>query len=80
MKTFPITQLVKKPVVIIADKNINPVGIKYIHREDVMHLVMPYSWREVFALQLLEHQVEKFAPAIGNGVLITDAAHKKLNA
>jgi hypothetical protein len=41
---------------------------------------MPHSAREVLALQMLEHQVEKFAPATGNGVLITEAAHAKLNA
>lgn len=50
------------------------------------HRVFPASAKEVFALQMLEHRVEKFAPATcngddrGNGILITAEAFRKFNS
>lgn len=41
--------------------------------------VKPETSKEVFAIQWMEHHVEKFAPARGEGILITvDAAEKWL--
>jgi hypothetical protein len=37
----------------------------------------PVSGKEVSALRLLEYGVERFAPASGNGVIITEAAFQK---
>jgi hypothetical protein len=80
MTLFPITQRIKNPTVIITERTETSEGIRAVQRNEVMHLVMPYTSREVFALQFLEHQVDKFAPASGNGVLITENAYRKLNA
>jgi hypothetical protein len=77
---FPITQRIQRPTVIIAQRTAYADSVRTTERNDTMHLVMPHTAREVLALQMLEHQVEKFAPAEGNGVLITEAAHRKLNA
>jgi hypothetical protein len=41
------------------------------------HRVFPVDARENSALRMLEHHVDKFAPANGNGILITDEALKK---
>ena len=77
---FHITQRIKNPTVIVASRTQVTDSVTTRQIAGTMHLVMPHSAREVLALQMLEHQVEKFAPAIGNGVLITEAAHAKLNA
>ena len=77
---FPITQKVKSPTVIMASRSEVADTIKTVQLSGTYHLVMPHTAREVLALQLLEHQFEKFAPANGNGVLISEAAHRKLNA
>jgi hypothetical protein len=39
--------------------------------------VYPVNGREVSALRMLEHRAEKFAPARGNGILVSDAALSK---
>ena len=77
---FQITQKIKRPTVIIASRTQVTDTVTTCEMPGVFHLVMPSNSREVLALQMLEHQVEKFAPATGNGVLITEAAHRKLNA
>ena len=77
---FHITQKVKNPTVIVASRTQITDSVTTRQIAGIMHLVMPHTAREVLALQMLEHQVEKFAPATGNGVLITEAAHQKLNA
>lgn len=41
--------------------------------------VFPIDGREIFALRMLEHHKDKFAPASGNGVLITQDAFYKFN-
>lgn len=77
---FPITQRITAPTVIMASRSEVADTIKTVQLSGTYHLVMPHTAREVLALQLLEHQFEKFAPANGNGVLISEAAHRKLNA
>lgn len=77
---FPITQRIKQPMVIIAERTAYQDTVKTVKLAGIYHLVMPHTAREVLALQMLEHQIEKFAPAEGNGVLISEAAHRKLNA
>jgi len=42
--------------------------------------VLPTDAREVFALRMLAHREEKFAPAKGHGVLISDEAMKAFRA
>jgi hypothetical protein len=39
--------------------------------------VYPKTCREVSALQMLQHHVDKFAPADGNGIIITKNAMMK---
>ena len=41
------------------------------------HRVFPVDARENSALRMLDHHVDKFAPADGEGILITDEALKK---
>ena len=77
---FPITQRIKQPTVIIAHRTQIADSVKTVQLAGTYHLVMPHTAREVLALQMLEHQIDKFAPAEGNGVLISESAHRKLNA
>jgi hypothetical protein len=42
--------------------------------------IIPDGYREIFLLQMLEMHCEKYAPARGNGLLITKAAFEKLTA
>ena len=77
---FPITQKVKSPTVIIAKTTDYQPTVTTVQLSGTWHIVMPHTAREVLALQMLEHQIDKFAPAEGNGVLISESAHRKLNA
>lgn len=77
---FQIHQRAFRPHVIIRERTQREDTYKVIEREDTCLIVTPSSWKEVLALQLLEHGVDKFAPANGNGVIITQEAHRKLNA
>jgi len=43
----------------------------------VWHRIFSVSGREVSALRMLEHRVEKYAPLSGGGILISDAALRK---
>ncbi len=51
----------------------------FIEREmdGVFHRIKPVDAKEHCALLMLEHGVDKFAPAVGNGILVTDAALRK---
>jgi hypothetical protein len=57
-------------------------------REGLFEAVLPGKWwrvqptdaKEIFALRLLEHRVDKFAPADGHGVLITDQAMRQFRS
>ena len=77
---FQIHQRTFRPQVIIRELTQRQDTHKVIEREDTCLLVSPSNSKEVLALQLLEHGVDKFAPASGNGVIITQEAHRKLNA
>jgi hypothetical protein len=77
---FQIHQRVFRPHVIIRERTQREDTYKVIERQDTCLRVSPSNAKEVLALQLLEHGVDKFAPAAGNGVVITQEAHRKLNA
>jgi len=49
-------------------------------KEGVFFRVIPNCIKEIHALKILEHRLDKFAPATGDGVLITANAMKMLDA
>ena len=49
-------------------------------KQGVFYRVIPACLKEINALKMLEHRFDKFAPATGDGVLITAAAMKMLDA
>lgn len=73
-------------------KDINPkvIAVKYNQlgnttfepeeKNGTFFRVIPNTLKEINALKMLEHRIDKFAPATGNGVLITSAALKMLDA
>lgn len=77
---FQIHQRAFRPQVIVRERTQREDTYRIIERDDTCLIVTPSSSKEVLALQLLEHGVDKFAPANGNGVIITQEAHRKLNA
>jgi hypothetical protein len=44
------------------------------------HRVIPCTAKDIYAMMMLRHHEEKFAPAEGDGVIISDEAFKKLRA
>jgi hypothetical protein len=42
--------------------------------------VSPSTAREIFAIQYLEHQHDKYSPSEGDGVILSEAALAKLDA
>lgn len=74
---FDILQKVKNPRVL------KPVQLRgmtsYVPKQykGTLYKIIPTCAKEVFALQMLEHRVEKFAPAEDNGILVTAAALAK---
>lgn len=42
--------------------------------------VVPQTPREIAALRMLDHRVDKFAPADGNGAIVSASALAKLDA
>ena len=77
---FQIHQRAFRPHVIVRERTQREDTYRIVERQDTCLIVTPSNSKEVLALQLLEHGVDKFAPAIGNGVIITQDAHRKLNA
>jgi hypothetical protein len=77
---FQITQRLFRPLVIVSDQSQRVATVRVKELDEPCVLVSPSSPREVLALQMLEHQKQKFAPAEGNGVVITKAALQMLNA
>lgn len=65
--------VVKKPV-----KDIYSYTTGFVRGE--FFRVIPDGFREIFLIQMLEMHQEKFAPANGNGILISKAAFQKLTA
>ena len=66
-----------EPEVIFHKKNINRESFEEKQLPGVWHRIHPDTSRDVMALRMLEHRREKFAPAHGNGVIISDAALRK---
>ena len=49
----------------------SPLGKKCVR-------VWPVNGRDVFLIQATEHQEERFAPAIGSGIILTDSAIQRI--
>jgi hypothetical protein len=84
-------QTTQKPIFSTAKIERNPEVVHFheengIEKYDTKFLkgsfyrINPDGWREIFLLQMLEMRHEKFAPAKGNGVLISKSAFEKLTA
>lgn len=66
-----------------------PLAIIRPHKEDPIQVwdeaplpgtwfrVFPQTWNDIQFLRLLDHQVDKFAPDLGHGVLISAEAMDK---
>ena len=78
MKTtnlFTIRRVENNPVVIVGDNyDTNRPSFTAKPLVGKFYRVSPTTGREVSALQMLVHQSEKYAPAAGNGVIVTTAA------
>ena len=78
MKTtnmFAIRRVENNPVVIVGDNfDTNRPSFTAKPLVGKFYRVSPTTWREVAALQMLVHQHEKYAPAAGNGIIVTVAA------
>lgn len=87
MRLFKIRQRIVNPRVIIADGRKTSGDSKCIEaiKTGVHYLVTPITQNDVHALQIAEHQVDKFAPVkttdqTGNGVIVTAEFLAKLDA
>lgn len=49
----------------------SPLGKKCVR-------VWPVNGRDVFLIQATEHQEERFAPATGSGIILTDSAIQRI--
>ena len=81
MKLFPIRHKVTNPYLIAV--NYNKLGnpkFEAEQKEGVFFRVIPDGIKEINALKILEHRLDKFAPATGDGVLITANAMRMLDA
>lgn len=76
---FDITERVNNPQVVIPKEHKEKVYYERTARKGPLYKVFPHTAKEVFALQMLEHRVEKFAPADGNGIYITPQALAKFS-
>lgn len=66
----------KNPTVIVGSAQ----STKGLSTEDLkgnFWRVWPTNAKEVFAIQFLEHQLEKFAPHNGTGIILTEEACEK---
>jgi len=72
MKLFPNAIKVTSPSVIVKSVAANStLNYSTDVKRGKFYLVQPTTAKEVFFLQMLEHNVQKFTPAVGHGVLIT---------
>lgn len=78
MRLFPFPRIVDDPVVIApVVRSINDdVSWDSKQLKGRHYLVFPSNAYEVFAIQSLEHRVQKFAPYKEGGVLLTAEAYK----
>lgn len=77
-RLFFYRQFVTDPEVIIA-VNVSPVRISTTTLKGTHVRVSPKNAREVMALQFLEHRRDKFAPASGNGIILTIEGLEKIS-
>ena len=80
MRLFPFPRIVDDPVVIApVVRSINDdVSWDSKQLKGRHYLVFPSNAHEVFALQMLEHRLDKFAPLKEGGVILTAEAYNRL--
>lgn len=67
----------KRPAVLVSDGKTEH-GVEPVQYPGKLVRVHPVTARDVFALQMLDHQREKFAPLKGGGVFVTLGALPKV--
>jgi len=80
-KYFAARQKVKNPSVVV--RRVNGAGTPRFEHDTMMgtfYRVSASNPKEVFFLQSLEHRRDKFAPALNDGVIVTEAALALLDA
>lgn len=81
LSIFSTAQKEKNPEVVIFNPEVicgTGFDTKFVNGS--FFRIIPDGWREIFLIQTLEMYHEKFAPAKGNGLLITKSAFEKLTA
>jgi len=68
----------RNPIVIVGSAQ-SSGGVKTKDMKGSFWRVWPINAKEVFAIQMLEHQMEKFAPYNGTGIILTEEACDKFN-
>jgi hypothetical protein len=73
---------VKDPFIIYPRPELNRDGDVYERRQldGTYYLVEPSCPMEISFLRLLEHRIEKFAPATGEGIIVSAEALAKIDA
>jgi len=74
---FALRKLEMHPIAILKREGPGQKVYSHVKLPGKYHRVFPVSGKEVMALRMLVHQEEKYAPAEGNGILVTDAAMSK---
>lgn len=74
---FTIIKIETNPEVIVCVHTGDRISYEAAIQPGEFCRVMPSSAHQVFALNMLEHHREKFAPAHGNGILVTRAGLDK---
>jgi hypothetical protein len=76
---FPIHRKIKNPEVImpLTDKISQRTSYERQTLLGTFYNVTPTTEREVMALRMLDHRVDKFAPAQGEGVILTAESFQK---
>ena len=80
---FPNRQKVKNPSVILNARNVaraDNAMFDVQELEGTYWLVKPTCAEEVFALQMLEHRIDKFASGHGESIVLTERAIATLDA
>ena len=77
-RLFPVRILTENPDVIRPHQRLGGTTAYDVTRKPGTHYrLSPQTADEIFALQMLEHGVEKYAPAHGDGVIVTSSALSK---
>lgn len=81
MNLFPFRQTITDPVVIVQDTRDTTSEFHYRGEKMLGNFVLvhPKTPREIYALQMLEHRVEKWAQKDGTGVVLTPLAALKFS-